>query len=67
MAENELIGIIFISIMCIGIYGLIGVAVGMLIDITSDHVMWSCVFLWPVILPIYVIRCFVKTIRDIWR
>ena len=67
MTENELIGFVFLMITAIGTYGIVGAIVGMIIDVTSDFVLWSCIFLWPIVLPIYVIKCFVKTIKYIWR
>ena len=67
MGDGEMIGCAFAIIMAIGIYGIIGALIGMAIDVMDNKVLFSCIFLWPIMLPIYLVICLVKTIKKIWH
>jgi len=65
MTDGEMIGYVYCIIAAISIYSIIGSLIGMAIDVLDNRVMFVCIFLWPIILPIYLIVCLVKTIKGI--
>lgn len=67
MSDGEIVVYVFAIIMAIGIYGIIGALIGMAIDVLDNKVLFSCIFLWPIVLPIYLTKCLVKTIKKIWH
>lgn len=66
MSDGEIVGCVFSVITAVCLYGIIGALIGMAIDVMDNKVLFSCIFLWPIILPIYLIVCLVKTIKKIW-
>lgn len=64
MADGEIIGYVYCIIAAISIYGIIGSLIGMAIDVLDNRVMFVCIFLWPIVLPIYLIICLVKIIKE---
>ena len=67
MSDSEMVGYVFSIITVVGVYGIIGALIGMVIDVLDDKVLFSCIFLWPIVLPIYLTICLVKTIKKIWH
>lgn len=47
------------------VYGLIGLFVGIMVDVLDTKVIIACVFFWAIMIPMYAVIGLIKIVRSI--